>query len=438
MPTSTVRSRSSARIAVDLAQRPLVVAGVGELQPHDLAPQARLELVGAALGDDPAVVEQRDPVRQLVRLGQVLGGEQDRDALVGQLPDRPPELLPAARVEPGGRLVEEEQRGPRDHADREVEAPAHAARVGLHPPVAGVLEAELGQQRGAAVGRLARRQVQQPGHHPQVLVAGQDVVDGGVLAGQADRAADRRPGRRAGRGRPPRRCPRPGGSGWRGCGPGWSCRPRSGRAGRRSIRSRPRGRPRRGRPWPFAAAEGLADPLGLNCVCHTLNVYCIHSLGKRWRRSTVRAYGSVRPLDGDQARRSRQRRRKRSCRPARPAVGAARAGKRGPRPGLSADAIVDAAIRLADAEGLEGVSMARVAAELGFTTMSLYRYVASKEELLQLMWNGSASGAEGLVLEGDGWRAGSGCGRSCSATCSTGTRGSPRCRWPRRRWRRTR
>ena len=81
------------------------------------------------------------------------------------------------------------------------------------------------------------------------------------------------------------------------------------------------------------------------------------------------------------------------------------AGKRGPRPGLSADAIVDAAIRLADAEGLEGVSMARVAAELGFTTMSLYRYVASKEELLQLMWNGSASGVESLVLEGDGWRA---------------------------------
>ena len=81
------------------------------------------------------------------------------------------------------------------------------------------------------------------------------------------------------------------------------------------------------------------------------------------------------------------------------------AGKRGPRPGLSADAIVDAAIRLADAEGLEGVSMARVAAELGFTTMSLYRYVDSKEELLQLMWNGSARGAETLVLEGDGWRA---------------------------------
>jgi AcrR family transcriptional regulator len=79
-------------------------------------------------------------------------------------------------------------------------------------------------------------------------------------------------------------------------------------------------------------------------------------------------------------------------------------GKRGPRPGLSADTIVAAAVRIADAEGLDAVSMARVAHELGFTTMSLYRHVASKEELLQLMWNASTFGAEKLDLEGDGWR----------------------------------
>jgi AcrR family transcriptional regulator len=79
-------------------------------------------------------------------------------------------------------------------------------------------------------------------------------------------------------------------------------------------------------------------------------------------------------------------------------------GKRGPRAGLSADAIVAAAITIADAEGLEAVSMARVAEKLGFTTMSLYRHVASKEELLQLMWNASALGAEHLVIEGDDWR----------------------------------
>lgn len=79
-------------------------------------------------------------------------------------------------------------------------------------------------------------------------------------------------------------------------------------------------------------------------------------------------------------------------------------GRRGPKPELSVDAIVAAAVRVADAEGLDAVSMARVAKEVGFTTMSLYRHVASKDELLQLMWNASAQGAESLVLDGDGWR----------------------------------
>ncbi len=80
-------------------------------------------------------------------------------------------------------------------------------------------------------------------------------------------------------------------------------------------------------------------------------------------------------------------------------------GQRGPKPGLSVNAIVAAAIRIADAEGLEAVSMAHVAEQLGFTTMSLYRHVTSKEELLQLMWNASAQGAEELVITGDDWRA---------------------------------
>ena len=80
-------------------------------------------------------------------------------------------------------------------------------------------------------------------------------------------------------------------------------------------------------------------------------------------------------------------------------------GTRGPKPGLSVEAIVRTAVAVADAEGLDAVSMARVANELGFTTMSLYRHVTSKDELLQLMWNASAEGAEELALEGDGWRA---------------------------------
>jgi AcrR family transcriptional regulator len=79
-------------------------------------------------------------------------------------------------------------------------------------------------------------------------------------------------------------------------------------------------------------------------------------------------------------------------------------GRRGPRPGLSLDAIIEAAVGLADAEGLEAVSMARVAELLGFTTMSLYRYVATKDELLQLMWNASALVTDQPALDGLDWR----------------------------------
>lgn len=58
---------------------------------------------------------------------------------------------------------------------------------------------------------------------------------------------------------------------------------------------------------------------------------------------------------------------------------------RGPKPALSLDRIVTSAIRVADAEGLPAVSMRRLSTELGTGTMSLYRYVPGKAELLDLM-----------------------------------------------------
>lgn len=60
-------------------------------------------------------------------------------------------------------------------------------------------------------------------------------------------------------------------------------------------------------------------------------------------------------------------------------------GTRGPKRGLSLEQILDTAIELADAEGVTALSMGRVAKSLGFTTMSLYRYVSSKDELLELI-----------------------------------------------------
>lgn len=58
---------------------------------------------------------------------------------------------------------------------------------------------------------------------------------------------------------------------------------------------------------------------------------------------------------------------------------------RGRKPGLTLDRIVAAAVAVADADGLEAVSMRRIAADLGVGAMSLYRYVPGKAELLDLM-----------------------------------------------------
>lgn len=60
-------------------------------------------------------------------------------------------------------------------------------------------------------------------------------------------------------------------------------------------------------------------------------------------------------------------------------------GRRGPRPGLTLETIARAAIGIADAHGLRGVSMKRVAEAVGVSTMALYRYVDTKDDLFLLM-----------------------------------------------------
>lgn len=81
------------------------------------------------------------------------------------------------------------------------------------------------------------------------------------------------------------------------------------------------------------------------------------------------------------------------------------APRRGPRPGLTLEQIADAAIDLADAEGLDAVSMARLAESLGFTTMSLYRYVSSKDEVLMLMSDRAAGRPPAVGPDVGDWRA---------------------------------
>lgn len=76
-----------------------------------------------------------------------------------------------------------------------------------------------------------------------------------------------------------------------------------------------------------------------------------------------------------------------------------------PKQGLSAGRIAAAAIALADAEGLGAVSMGRVAKALGFTTMSLYRHLRSKDELILLMQDTAIGPPTEPDEPSSGWRA---------------------------------
>lgn len=82
--------------------------------------------------------------------------------------------------------------------------------------------------------------------------------------------------------------------------------------------------------------------------------------------------------------------------------GVAAAPQRGPKRELTLERITEAAIEIADEEGLEAVSMNRVATKLGFTPMSLYRYVSGKDDLLELMFD-AASDVPLATFDGS-WR----------------------------------
>jgi AcrR family transcriptional regulator len=78
--------------------------------------------------------------------------------------------------------------------------------------------------------------------------------------------------------------------------------------------------------------------------------------------------------------------------------------RRGPKSTLTLEDITKAAVKVADTEGLGAVSMARVAAELGYATMALYRHVRSKDDLLLLMSDAAVEAPPDLGGE-TGWRA---------------------------------
>jgi len=77
----------------------------------------------------------------------------------------------------------------------------------------------------------------------------------------------------------------------------------------------------------------------------------------------------------------------------------------GPKQGLTVDLILDAAIEVADAEGMAGLSMRAVGLRLGRTAMSLYTYVPTKGDLVDLMYDRVLKELPTRYESEDGWRA---------------------------------
>jgi AcrR family transcriptional regulator len=75
-----------------------------------------------------------------------------------------------------------------------------------------------------------------------------------------------------------------------------------------------------------------------------------------------------------------------------------------PRPRLNRERVLDAAISLADAGGIEQLTMRKLGEELGVEAMSLYRHVANKDELLDGMID-VVFGEIGLPSAGVPWKA---------------------------------
>lgn len=79
--------------------------------------------------------------------------------------------------------------------------------------------------------------------------------------------------------------------------------------------------------------------------------------------------------------------------------------RRGPKPGSSIEAVVAAAVKLADREGLEEVTMRKLAARVGIAPMALYSYLPGREELIDLMLDSVYASMRRKRPRAAGWRA---------------------------------
>src|SRR5215471_15277353 len=134
------------------------------------------QLLGSPLSNQLSSIEHCDPVGELVRFVQVLRGEQDRNASGREVANDLPHRVTAARVQAGGRLVEENDTGVANQGHRQVEPAPHAARVGGRQLSGCVNQIKTLKQFSNAFSAFASAQVVQVCHQEQVFFAGEHVI----------------------------------------------------------------------------------------------------------------------------------------------------------------------------------------------------------------------------------------------------------------------
>lgn len=80
------------------------------------------------------------------------------------------------------------------------------------------------------------------------------------------------------------------------------------------------------------------------------------------------------------------------------------APRRGPRPTLTVTDIGRAGVAVADEKGADALSMKAIADKLGMTTMSLYRYVDTKDDMIDIVFDTAIGHAGPAILDGADWR----------------------------------
>ena len=203
----------SSRIAADATRasaakksRAASIASVVADDPHPedrAVAQPLLDVGDPALGEHPAVVDDRDARAQLLELGQDVAADDDRLAQRAQLAEELAQLDPGARIEPGGRLVEQQHLGVVDERVGEAQPLLHAAREALDVGVALVAEVDEVEQVADHLAPPGGRDAVAAGEEVQVLPDPHVVVDTEGVGHEAEDATRLR------RGSGGRRCRRP-------------------------------------------------------------------------------------------------------------------------------------------------------------------------------------------------------------------------------------